>query len=99
MHILASRVLASKQCQINKISESEPKNKICLVSSIHEIAKILGAEASTKELIEIYDSFLKDESVKYEAYMNLPNFLRELFPESRDKYKSLIKSMGRDQNN
>ena len=34
-----------------------------------------------------------------EAYSNLPNFLREIFPEARDKYKSLIKSMGREPKN
>lgn len=82
-----------------RIVIGENRNKICLIQSIHEIAKMLGAEISGKELVEVYDTFLGDPALKIEAYSNLPNFLRELFPEDRDKYKTIIKSMSRDPSN
>ena len=84
---------------LNKILEGDTKNHLSIVYSMHEIAKILGAETSVKDLIDIYDQFLDSPYLMLDAYMNLPNFLRELFPEDRDKYKTIIKSMGRDENN
>lgn len=79
-----------------KLSDSDLRTKNCVVKSLHEIGKILGAEVTGKELVEIFEKFLTDEDVRYVAYENLPNFLREIFPEARDKYKNIVKSMGRE---
>lgn len=79
-----------------KILEGEYKNRICLIHSMHEIAKIIGAEVSGKELVVVFDGILEDCEMRIEAYKSLPSFLRELFPEARDKYKTIIKNISRD---
>ena len=81
---------------LTKLSDSDIRTKTCVVKSFHEIAKILGAEVTGKELVDLYEKFLDDEEVRFTAWENLPNFLREIFPEARDKYKGIVKGMGRE---
>jgi hypothetical protein len=79
-----------------RLIEGDVKTRISLVYSLHEIAKIIGPERSAMELITIYDTFLKYPELQLDAYANLPLFLKEVFPEHREKYISLIKSIAKD---
>lgn len=79
-----------------KLADSDLRTKSCLIKSFHEVARILGAEIAGKDLAELYNQFLIDEDVKSLAYETLPSFLREIFPEDRDKYKFSVKSLARD---
>jgi hypothetical protein len=79
-----------------KLAESDSRTKNCLLKSIHEVGKILGAEVAGKDLTEIFDKICEDEDVKGTAFECLPNFLRELFPEDRDRYKNIVKNLARD---
>lgn len=81
---------------LKKLIDTEYKAQVSLIYSMHEIAKIAGSEISASEIIEIYDNFLEHPDLEFDAYTNLPNFLRELFPEIRDKYRPVIKNIGRN---
>ena len=58
-----------------------------LASSIHELGVILGEEASSTDLIPVFNGFLKDlDEVRQGLLKHLADFLRLLDPEHRREY-------------
>lgn len=58
-----------------------------IASSIHELAKILGEDLTTTELVPIFNGFLKDlDDVRIGVLYHLSDFLKLLKPEVRGIY-------------
>ncbi len=58
-----------------------------LASSIHELGIILGMETSSRDLIPIFNGFLKDlDEVRQGLLKHLADFMELLEPESRQEY-------------
>ncbi|XP_015606879.1 serine/threonine-protein phosphatase 4 regulatory subunit 1 isoform X2 [Cephus cinctus] len=58
-----------------------------LASSIHEIAMILGEDLASRDLVPIYDGFIKDlDEVRIGALKHLATFLKVLGPIERYEY-------------
>ncbi|CAG9336239.1 unnamed protein product [Blepharisma stoltei] len=72
-----------------KLCTSEFKIKMCIASSLHEIAKILGSETTEKDLVEFLEDFIKNDSTKSKALTILAKFLVEV-KDSRIKEKFLV---------
>ena len=62
-----------------------------IISSFHEISKILGKEITQNDLLPIYNKFLEYEESSFTrilAEKNLPKILSNLDQETRDKYSN-----------
>ncbi|XP_012254171.2 serine/threonine-protein phosphatase 4 regulatory subunit 1-like isoform X2 [Athalia rosae] len=58
-----------------------------LASSIHELAIILGEDLAARDLVPIYDGFIKDlDEVRIGALKHLATFLKVLRPQDRRQY-------------
>lgn len=58
-----------------------------LASSIHEVAIILGEDLAARDLVPIYDGFIKDlDEVRIGALKHLATFLKVLRPAERCQY-------------
>ena len=76
------------------INEGDFKSKKCLVSSIHEIGKILEPEIATYELTPIYDDiFSANTASKQVAFTVLSKFLPVILPRARLNFLKYIKIM------
>ncbi|XP_068989925.1 serine/threonine-protein phosphatase 4 regulatory subunit 1 isoform X2 [Neodiprion pinetum] len=63
------------------------KVRLTLASSIHEIALILGEDLAARDLVPIYDGFIKDlDEVRIGALKHLATFLKVLRPSERCQY-------------
>lgn len=81
-------------------SEGENMTKKCIAASIHEIAKIIGYENATNELVPIYQGmFLDNSPSKNIALENLTNFLRCIKEESRTVFLQYIKKAAKNTGN
>lgn len=71
----------------NLASDMQWKVRRTLASSIHELGIILGAEATSTELIPIFNGFLKDlDEVRIGLLKHLGEFFLLLKPEDRIEY-------------
>ncbi len=81
--------------------DKESKVRKSLANSLAEIAEILGAEITEKDLLPIFEKFFKDESkqllnideIKMAVFKNLPKFLKNLRMETRFTNLEKIKRM------
>ena len=66
--------------------------KRTLAYSIHEIAKICGEEITETDLVPVIERFLKDNfsEIRVGALKNIPTFLIECKPETRQKFVQYI---------
>ncbi|XP_022341101.2 serine/threonine-protein phosphatase 4 regulatory subunit 1-like isoform X1 [Crassostrea virginica] len=68
-------------------SDMQWKVRRTLAFSIHEMALILGDEITHRDLVPVFDGFLKDlDEVKIGVLKHLADFLRLLKPEVRRQY-------------
>ena len=72
----------------NMCKEKDLKVRRSIISSFHEIVKIVGEEITEKELLILYDNFLnsKNPGEKKYAIKNLPKLLSNVSKEIREKY-------------
>ena len=72
----------------NMCKEKDLKVRRSIISSFHEIVKIVGEEITEKELLTLYDNFLnsKNPGEKKYAIKNLPKLLSNVSKEIREKY-------------
>ena len=72
----------------NMCKEKDLKVRRSIISSFHEIVKIVGEQITEKELLSLYDNFLnsKNPGEKKYAIKNLPKLLSNVSKEIREKY-------------
>ena len=68
--------------------EKDMKVRRSIISSFHEIAKIVGEQITENELLSLYDNFLnsKNAGEKKFAIKNLPKILSNVSKEVKEKY-------------
>ena len=75
-------------------TEGDLKCKKCLLSSLHEIGKILGPDVATAELVPVFEKVYNESaSAKQIAIAYIGKFLAVLIPESRLGFLKYIKTM------
>ncbi|OMJ92838.1 hypothetical protein SteCoe_4286 [Stentor coeruleus] len=78
----------------NIIDESDAKTKKCLISSVHEIGKILEIDMSTSELVPIYERVLSESIISKQLVLPvLSKFLKVIRQDARVNFLKYIKSM------
>ena len=72
----------------NLCKEKDMKVRRSIISSFHEISKIVGEQITESELLPLYDNFLntKIASEKKFAIKNLPKILSNVSKEIKEKY-------------
>ena len=72
----------------NLCKEKDMKVRRSIISSFHEISKIVGEQITESELLPLYDNFLntKISSEKKFAIKNLPKILSNVSKEIKEKY-------------
>ena len=79
-----------KLCPIfkNLCKEKDMKVRRSIISSFHEISKIVGEKITENELLPLYDTFLNSKIVneKKFAIKNLPKILSNVSKEIKEKY-------------
>ena len=72
----------------NLCKEKDMKVRRSIISSFHEISKIVGEQITEKELLSLYDNFLnsKNANEKKFAIKNLPKILSNVNKEIKEKY-------------
>lgn len=62
-----------------------------LAHSLHEIARMVGQEITSKTLVQAFDLFLHDlDEVKIGVLRNIAEFMQVLGPAERDKYINVV---------
>ncbi|CAG9333417.1 unnamed protein product [Blepharisma stoltei] len=80
-------------------SEGENIAKKSIARSIHEVAKVIGPEAASNDLIKVYKGmFLETCPAKSIALDNLANFLKYIKEESRPVFLQYIKKNSKNGN-
>lgn len=71
-------------------NDTDIKVRKCIISSFHEIVKLLDVEDVENDLLHIYDRYLNciDEEIRNMALKKLPVFLKFLNSEYRLKYRN-----------
>lgn len=78
----------------NIIDESDAKTKKCLISSVHEVGKILEVDLATSELVPIYERVLSESIASKQLVLPvLSKFLGVISKEARGNFLKYIKSM------
>ncbi|PSN40587.1 hypothetical protein C0J52_10368 [Blattella germanica] len=68
-------------------SDMQWKVRRTVASSIHQLAVILGEDLATKDLVPIFNGFIKDlDEVRIGALKHLAEFLKLLRPQERNSY-------------
>ena len=72
----------------NLCKEKDMKVRRSIISSFHEISKIVGEQITENELLSLYDNFLnsKNANEKKFAIKNLPKILSNVSKEIKEKY-------------
>jgi len=72
----------------NLCKEKDMKVRRSIISSFHEISKIVGEEITEKELLPLYDNFLNSKLLNEKKYAikNLPKLLTNVNKEIKEKY-------------
>lgn len=83
-----------KETYFPLVKDLQVKVRRTLSYSLHEVAKILGAEITENELLEPFDLFLKDlDQVKVGVVRHFADFLSVLSPEKRQSYVSVLEDI------
>eukprot|EP00127_Corallochytrium_limacisporum_P000517 Clim_evm19s15 gene=Clim_evmTU19s15 len=70
-----------------------------LACSIHDVAAILGTEIAERDLIPVFNTFIKDlDEVKVGAINHMAEFLEMLTPEKRQEYLPTLKELQEGEN-
>ncbi|KAJ9584447.1 hypothetical protein L9F63_021201, partial [Diploptera punctata] len=76
-----------KDAYIALASDMQWKVRRTVASSIHELAVILGEDIATKDLVPIFNGFIKDlDEVRIGALKHLAEFLKLIRPQDRNSY-------------
>eukprot|EP00744_Colponema_vietnamica_P002243 GILI01003566.1.p1 GENE.GILI01003566.1~~GILI01003566.1.p1 ORF type:complete len:751 (-),score=141.61 GILI01003566.1:76-2328(-) len=82
------------------VKDMQWKVRRTLAFSLHELAKIIGTDLAERDLLPVFDLFLKDlEEVKTGAVQNYSKFLEILSPSKREIYLSVLQEIQSDPEN
>lgn len=79
----------------NLCDEKEKTIKRSIISSLHEIANIIGKDKTESDLLPIYDKYLQstDKTEKNLAMRNLPKILQIVSKETKETYFKYFEAM------
>lgn len=77
-----------KDIYFNLANDINDKVNNTILSSIHEVAKIIGPDLLDSDLLHVYDSFLsqRKEHIRNTAIKNLPKLMSLMSTDSKKKY-------------
>ncbi len=77
-----------KEIYANLANDENSRVKQSILSSFHEVAKILGPQILEEDLLTLYDGFLshKNNEVRTRAINNLPNLICLMKPKTKERY-------------